>query len=42
MYVYEIRSYADIYSISYHFLVIKQIGDEHFSKIVSIFIATLI
>ena len=42
MHVYEIRSYADIYSIAYCFLVIKQIGDQHFSKIFSIFIPILI
>ena len=42
MYVYEVRSYADISSIAYRFLVIKQIGDQHLSKIFSIFIPTLI
>ena len=42
MYVYEIRSYAGISSITYRFLVIKQIGDQNFSKIFSIFKPTLI
>ena len=42
MYVYEVRSYADTSSIAYHFSVIKQIGDQHLSKIFSIFIPTLI
>ena len=42
MYVYEIRSYADIYSSAYQFLVIKQIGDQLFPKIFSVFIPTLI
>ena len=41
-YVYEVRSYADISSIAYRFLVIKQNGDQHLSKIFSIFIPTLI
>ena len=42
MYVYEIRSYADIYSIAYGFLVIKEIGDQYFSEIFNIFIPTLV
>ena len=42
MYVYEVRSYADISSIAYRFLAIKQIGDQHLCKIFSIFIPTLI
>ena len=35
--VYEIRSYADISSIALRFLVIKEIGDQYFSKIFIIF-----
>ena len=42
MYVYEIRSYDDIYSITQHFLTMKQIGDKDFSKIFNFFISTLI
>ena len=41
MYVYEIRSYDDIYSIAYGFLTIKQIGRKHYSKILNIYIPTL-
>ena len=40
--MYEIKSYADIFSIAQHFLVTKQIGDQYFSKIFSIFIPALI
>ena len=42
MYVYEIRSYADIFSIPERVLTIKQIGDKDFSKIFNFFISTLI
>ena len=42
MYVYKIRSFADIFSIAWCFLTIKEIGDKHFSKIFGIFIPTLI
>ena len=42
MYMYEIRSYADISSIALRFLVIKQIVDQDFSNIFSIFMPTLI
>ena len=42
MYVYEIRSYDDIYSITQRFLTMKQIGDKDFSKIFNFFISTLI
>ena len=42
MYVYEIRSYADIFSIPERILTIKQIGDKDFSKIFNFFISTLI
>ena len=42
MYVYEIRSYDDIYSITQRFLTMKQIGDKGFSKIFNFFISTLI
>ena len=37
MYVYESRSYDDIYSIALRFLTIKQIGDKEFSKIFNFF-----
>ena len=33
MYVYQIKSYADIYSIAQRFLTIKTIGDKDFSRI---------
>ena len=42
MYMYEIRSYAAISSIAQRFSVIKEIGDQDFSKIINIFIPTLI
>ena len=41
MYVYEIRSYDDIYSIPSGFLTIKQIGDKYYSKILNIYIPKL-
>ena len=41
MYVFEIRSYDDIYSIASRFLTIKQIGRKYYSKILSIYISTL-
>ena len=42
MYVYDVRSYANISSIAQRFLIIKQISDKHFSNIFNIFIPTLI
>ena len=42
MYVYQIRCYADIYSIVSRFLTLKQIGDKDFSKMFYFFISTLI
>ena len=42
MYVYQIKSYADIYSIAQRFLTIKTIGDKDFSKIFNFSISTLI
>ena len=42
MSVYQIRCYADIYSISLRFLTIKQIGDKDLPKIFNFFISTLI
>ena len=42
MYVYEIRSYTDISSVAQRFLVIKQIVDQHFSKVFSIFTPAII
>ena len=41
MYVLEIRSYDDIYSIESYFLTIKQIGHKYYSKILNIYIPTL-
>ena len=38
MYVYEIRSYDDIYSIAERFSTIKQIGHKYYSKIFNIYI----
>ena len=40
MNVYQIRSYDDIYSISWRFLTIKQIGHKYYSKILNICIPT--
>ena len=42
MYVYEIGSYDDIYSITERFLTIKQIADKDFSKVFNFFLSTLI
>ena len=42
MYVYQIKYYADIYSIAQRFLTIKTIGDKDFSKIFNFSISTLI
>ena len=42
MYLYQIRSYADIYSIALRFLTIKQIDDKDFSKLFNFFISALI
>ena len=42
MYVYQIQSYADIYSIAQRFSTIKTIGDKDFSKIFNFSISTLI
>ena len=42
MYVYQIKSYADIYSIGSRFFTIKQIGDKDFSKIFNFSTSTLI
>ena len=41
MYVYEIRSYDDIYSIVSGLFTIKQIRHKHYSKILNIYIPTL-
>ena len=38
MYVYEIRSCDDIYSIAKWFLTIKHIGHKYYSKILSIYV----
>ena len=42
MYVYQIKSYADIYSIAQRFLAIKIICEKDFSKIFNFSISTLI
>ena len=42
IYVYQIRSYADISSITERFLAVKEILDKHFSKIFNICIPNLI
>ena len=42
MYVYQIKTYAGIYSIAQRFLTIKTIGDKDFSKIFNFSISTLI
>ena len=42
MYVFETTSYDDIYSIASHFLTIKQVGDNDYSKIFNFFTSTLI
>ena len=41
MYVLEIRSYDDIYSIESFFLTIKQISHKYYFKILNIYIPTL-
>ena len=41
MYVFEIGSYDDIYSIASRFLTIKQIAHKYYSKILNIYIPTL-
>ena len=40
--MYGIRSEFDLSSIGYRFLTIKEIGDEHFSKIFNIYIPIFI
>ena len=42
MWVYQIKSFAEIYSIALRFLPIKKIGDKDFSKIFNFSIPTLI
>ena len=41
IYVYEIRSYDDIYSTASRFLTIKQIGYKYYSKTLNVYIPTL-